>query len=150
LTLFFRFQDYSRGVFIIDWILMLFLASGTRILIRILRESFTTVKPGKKKVLIFGAGDAGEMVLREIRHNKGLDCYAVGFLDDNRKKVGRMIHGVPVLGTREKLAQLVRAQGIEEIIIAIPSAKQKTLDSIFQECRNCGVRYKRMAGILWE
>jgi len=150
LTLFFRFDQYPRVVFIIDWILILFLASGTRILIRILRESFVSLKLGEKKVLIFGAGDAGEMALREIRYNKSLNCHPVGFLDDNPKKVGRKIHGVPVLGTRQKLAQLVKDKGIEEIIIAIPSANQETLDGIFQECQNCGVKYKRMAGILWE
>ena len=150
LTLFFRFQEYSRGVFVIDWILMLFLASGTRILIRVLRESFVSLRPGQRKILIFGAGDAGEMILREIRHNKGLNYQPMGFLDDNPKKVGRRIHGVPVLGTREKLAQLVRDKGVEEIIIAIPSAKQETLDNLFRECQRCGVKYKRMTGILWE
>ena len=150
LTFFFRFQEYSRVVFIIDWVLMLFLASGARILIRVLRESFISLRSGEKKVLIFGAGDAGEMVLREIRHNKKLNYHPVGFLDDNPKKVGRRIHGVPVLGKREKLAQLVRDKGVEEIIIAIPSAKQETLDTLFQECQKCGVKYKRMAGILWE
>ena len=150
LTLFFRFEDYSRVVFIIDWVLMLFLASGTRILIRVLRESFISLRPGEKKVLIFGAGDAGEMVLRESRYNKSLGYHAVGFLDDNPKKTGRRIHGVPVLGTREKLSHLVKLKSIEEVIIAIPSAKQETLDGIYQECRECGVKCKRMAGILWE
>lgn len=150
LTLFFRFRDYSRVVFIIDWVLMLFLASGTRTLIRVLRESFVTLRPGEKKVLIFGAGDAGEIVLREIRHNKKLNCHPVGFLDDNRKKIGRRIHGVAVLGTRDELAQLVKDKGVEEVIVAIPSARQETLDTIFQECKSCGVKYKRMAGILWE
>ena len=150
LTLFFRFQEYSRVVFIIDWILILFLAAGTRILIRVLRESFISLRPGERKILIFGAGDAGEMVLREIRYNKSLNCQTVGFLDDNPKKVGRRIHGVPVLGTREKLAQLVRDMGVEEIIVAIPSAEQETLNSFFQECQRCGVKYKRMKGILWE
>ena len=150
LTLFFRFQEYSRVIFIIDWMLMLFLAAGVRILIRVLRESFVVLRPGEKKVLIFGAGDAGEMFLREIRYNKALNYYPIGFLDDDLKKVGRRIHGVPVLGTREKLSQLVKDRGVEEIIIAIPSAKQQSLDNFFRECQKCGVKYKRMAGILWE
>lgn len=150
LTFFFRFQDYSRVIFIIDWILMLFLASGTRILIRVLRESFVSLKSGEKKILIFGAGDAGEIVLREIRHNKKLNYNPIGFLDDNPKKVGRRMHGVPVLGTREKMAQLVKDRNIDEIIIAIPSVSEETLQGLFQECQNCGVKYKRMTGILWE
>jgi UDP-GlcNAc:undecaprenyl-phosphate GlcNAc-1-phosphate transferase len=150
LTFFFRFQEYSRVVFMIDGILMLFLASGTRILIRVMRESFASLRPGEKKVLIFGAGDAGEMVLREIRHNKQLNYHAVGFLDDNPKKVGRRIHGVAVLGTREKLTQLVEHKNIEEVIMAIPSAKQEVLDEFFQQCQDCGVKYRRMRGISWE
>jgi UDP-GlcNAc:undecaprenyl-phosphate GlcNAc-1-phosphate transferase len=150
LTLFFRFQEYSRVVFIIDWVLILFLASGTRILIRVLRESFISLKIGERKVLIYGAGDAGEMILREIRYNRSLNYHPVGFLDDDVKKVGRRIHGVAVLGTRAKLAQLVKDKNIEEVVIAIPSAEQETLNSIFAECRRCGVKYKRMAGILWE
>ncbi|MFC1631065.1 hypothetical protein ACFL2I_00760 [Candidatus Omnitrophota bacterium] len=150
LTVLFRFRDYSRVVFIIDWIMVLFLASGMRMLIRVLRESFISLNPGENKILIFGAGDAGEMALREIRNNKGLNYHPIGFLDDNHKKIGRRIHGVPVLGTREKLTQLVQSKGIEEVIIAIPSAKQGDLDEFLKECERCGVKYKRMAGILWE
>jgi len=150
LTFFFRFHQYSRVIFIIDAILMLFLAAGTRILIRVLREAFVSLKPGEKKVLIFGAGDAGEIVLREIRHNKGLNYAPVGFLDDNPKKTGRRIHGVPVLGTRERLKALVEERNVEEVIIAIPSAPREILDSLFQACHECGIKYKRMAGVLWE
>ncbi|MBN3039025.1 MAG: hypothetical protein JW869_06390 [Candidatus Omnitrophica bacterium] len=150
LTFFFRFEDYSRVVFIIDWVLIVFLASGTRILIRVLRESFISLKPGEKRVLIFGAGDAGEMVLREIRFNKNLNYRPIGFIDDNTKKVGRRIHGVPVLGTRKELTRLVREKGAEEVIVAIPSATKEVLEEIIRECQSCGVKYKRMAGILWE
>jgi UDP-GlcNAc:undecaprenyl-phosphate GlcNAc-1-phosphate transferase len=150
LTLFFRFYQHSRVVFILDWLLMLFLASAARILVRVLRESFVSLRPGEKKIIIFGAGDAGEMVLREIRYNKKLNYHPIGFLDDNPKKVGRKIHGVKVLGTRDKLTQLVKDKGIEEIIIAIPSVKQETLNDFFQQCKQCGVRYKRMTGILLE
>jgi len=150
LTLFFRFQQYSRVVFIIDWIIILFLTAGTRMLIRVLRESFLPLKQGEKKVLIFGAGDAGEMVLRELRHNKSLNSHVVGFLDDDRKKVGRRIHGVQILGTREQLSRLVKDKNIQEVIIAIPSASRESLDSFFQECQECAVQHKRMAGILWE
>jgi FlaA1/EpsC-like NDP-sugar epimerase len=106
--------------------------------------------PGEKKIIIFGAGDAGEMVLREIRFNKSLNYQPVGFLDDNSKKVGRRIHGVPVLGTRRELTRIVKERQVEEVIVAIPSATKEILEGIFQECQKCQVKYKRMAGILWE
>lgn len=150
LTLSFRFQHYSRGVFIIDWMLILLLSSGARILIRVLRESFLSLKAGETKVLIFGAGDAGEMVLREIRHNKSLNYHPIGFLDDNPKKIGRKIHGIAVLGTRDKLAQVVKEKGVQEVIVAISSLKAQDLGDFLKQCQDCGVKYKRMRGILWE
>ncbi|MFC1699097.1 hypothetical protein ACFL1I_03945 [Candidatus Omnitrophota bacterium] len=150
LTVFFRFAEYSRVVFIIDWILVMFLTLGMRILIRVLHESFVSLTPGEKRVLIFGAGDAGEMALRELRNNKALNYHLIGFLDDNPKKIGRRIHGVPVLGSRDNLERLVRGKNIAEVIIAIPSANQEAMDSFFQECQKCGVKYRRMVGILWE
>jgi len=97
LTIAFRFRDYSRVVFIIDWLLTLFFVSGSRILIRTLNEYFAGITRAGKKILIMGAGDGGEMALREIRKNRSFDYNVVGFIDDDKKKRGRRIHGKPVL-----------------------------------------------------
>jgi FlaA1/EpsC-like NDP-sugar epimerase len=148
LTFLFRFQDYSRVIFIIDWLLLLFLVSGVRVLIRIQREYFSSLNVGGKKVLIIGAGDTGELLLREIKHNKSLNLKVVGFIDDDINKIGRRIHGTPILGDRNRIPQFVREKNINEILIAIPSAERKNLEDIFRICADCNVTYREIGGIL--
>lgn len=147
-TFLFRFKEFSRTVFFIDWLLLLFLLSGYRILFRVLGELFGRMGKHGKNVLIFGAGDAGEMVAREIKRNKSLEYNPIGFLDDDPSKLGYRIQGVPVLGSREQLKNLVNAQGIKEVIIAIPSLAPEIYYDIVRICRDSGVSYRKIKGIL--
>lgn len=147
-TFLFRFKDFSRVVFFIDWLLLLFLVSGYRILFRVIGELFSRVRKEGKKVLIFGAGDAGEMVIREIKRNKALNYNPVGFIDDNPSKLGYKIQGLSVLGSRDQIKDLVRIQNIEEVIIAIPSLDAETFYDIVKICKSCGVSYRKIKGIL--
>jgi len=147
-TFLFRFQDFSRAVFFIDWLLLLFLVSGYRILFRILGELFSQVRKEGKNVLIFGAGDAGEMVIREIKRNKALNYNPIGFIDDDPSKLGYKIQGISVLGSRDQIKNLVHAQNIEEVIIAIPSLDAEIFYDIVKICRDCGVSYRKIKGIL--
>jgi len=147
-TFLFRFQDFSRAVFFIDWLLLLFLVSGYRIFFRVLGELFSQVRKEGKNVLIFGAGDAGEMVMREIKKNKALNYNPVGFIDDDPSKLGYKIQGISVLGSRDQIKNLVRTQNIEEVIIAIPSIDAEIFYDIVKICRDCGVSYKKIKGIL--
>jgi len=148
-TILFRFQDFSRAVLFLDWLLLLFLVLGSRILFRVLGELFSQVcrKEGKN-ILIFGAGDAGELVIREIKRNKALNYNPIGFIDDDPSKLGYKIQGVPVLGTRDRVKEIVRAQSIEEVIIAIPSLNAEILYDIVKICRDCGVSYRKTKGVL--
>jgi FlaA1/EpsC-like NDP-sugar epimerase len=78
---------------------------------------------GAKRVLLYGAGDAGEMIVRDIRNNGALyHNQPIGFIDDNPDKLGQRIHGVPVLGTGEQLHQILRVHRPDEVLLAIPSA----------------------------
>ncbi len=147
-TLLFRFQDFSRAVVFLDWLILLFLVSGSRILFRVLSELFSRVRKEGKNILIFGAGDAGEMVIREIKRNKSLNYNPVGFIDDNPTKLGYKIQGIPVLGSRDQIKNLVQAQNIEEVIIAIPSLDAEIFYDIVKICRDCGVSYRKIRGIL--
>ena len=72
-------------------------------------------------MLIFGAGDAGEMIVRDMQ-NRSHGYEPLGFIDDNPAKIGRRIHGVPVLGGRSILAQIIAAEEPHEILVAMPSA----------------------------
>jgi len=135
-------------VFVIDWLLLLFFISGYRILFRVLGELFSHVRKEGKNILIFGAGDAGEMVIREIKRNKTLNYNPVGFIDDDHSKVGYKIQGVPVLGSRGQIKDLIDIHNIEEIIIAIPSIDPIDFYEIVKICKGCNVSYKKVKGIL--
>lgn len=148
LTFVFRFKDYSRAVFFIDWILLLFFIAGERVLFRVLVEFFSRARSEGENVLIFGAGDTGEMVVREIKRNKGLKYNPVGFIDDDPDKIGDKIQGIKVIGSRDDIDSLVREYNIKEILIAIPSIDVAGFSDIVKICRDCGVSYRRIKGIL--
>ena len=119
---------YPRSIFVIDAILLTLALGGVRVASRLYAE-FTTRSIGKR-LLIIGAGDAGEMLVRDIRTNGSHEYQPVGFIDDNLTKVGHRIQGVPVLGTRHDLQRILRTQRPDEVLIAIPSADPSLLREI--------------------
>ena len=138
-----RLEGFSRSVFIIDWLLSVLLLSGSRISLRIFREHIFTGKKGKP-VLIFGAGDSGELLLREIKKNN-MGYNPVGFIDDKRIKVGLNIHGVPVLGTSKELETLIKENNIEEVIIAIKSPRDGAMQRIKEICQKSSIRFSKVS-----
>ena len=150
LTFWFRFRDYSRAIFIIDWVVLLFLISASRISFRVLGEFLGKMGEKGRNVLIFGAGDVGEMVVREIKRNKSLNYNAIGFVDDDPKKSGIRIQGISVLGSRAKIKDLIKKNNIQEIIVAIPMIEVRDLAEIAKICNEYGISYKRVKGILDE
>jgi FlaA1/EpsC-like NDP-sugar epimerase len=113
--------DYPRSVFVIDALLLIFLLGGVR-LTRRFQLGLRQLKGGKK-VLIYGAGDAGEMIVRDISNHGALYHYQpIGFIDDDPRKIGQRIHGIPVLGGRDDLAAIVKSRHPDEVFLAIPSA----------------------------
>ncbi|GJL61917.1 MAG: glycosyl transferase [Nitrospirales bacterium] len=136
----FRLEGHARSVFFIDWMLLLLMVGGVRVLIRLIKEYLGSwVKPEGKRLLIMGAGDAGEIALREIRNNPTINYMPIGFIDDDRSKLGREIHGIPVMGTRMELLSVVQKYRVEEILVAIPSANKGMLAKILQDCRETGI-----------
>ncbi len=139
---FLELKGHSRAVLVLDWLILIFLVGGTRLSLRLCQRIRPPRGKGILRVLVIGAGDAGEMVLRELQHNGRLPYHAVGFLDDDPKKQGLRIHGVPVLGAVEKVGQIGPQKGVEEVIIAIPSADRRAMRRIFDHCRQAGVGMK--------
>jgi FlaA1/EpsC-like NDP-sugar epimerase len=132
--------DFSRSVFIMDWFIIVFLVGGSRFLYRLFRESYPVrARRDKKRVIIVGAGRAGEMLLREMKQNARIGYDSVGFLDDDRAKKGMRIHGVPVLGRIDDLARVVDKRQVEEAIIAIPSLTGKEMRRIIGLCDAAGI-----------
>lgn len=143
-----RFQGFSRAVFIIDWLLLFVFVSGARILERIYKEIFDEAGLRGKRVVIYGAGNAGEFVLREIKNNRLLQYKPVGFLDDDEEKIGRRIHGIPVLGSRADIPKVVKRNDIQELILAIPRLPKDISDDIEGYCRSLDIACRRMSDIL--
>ncbi len=147
-TFLFRFVDYSRAIFILDWLILLFLAIGIRVIIPILSEYFFASRGKEKKLLILGAGNTGEMILREIKRSSSLNYNPIGFIDDDRQLVGKKIHGVKILGTRQNLEKIIKEKNINEIFIAIPSLPEKELEDIVSICSVNNCRLRKVGGML--
>lgn len=143
-----RFQGFSRTVFIIDWLMLFIFIAGSRVLERVYKEIFDQASLSGKKVLIYGAGDAGEFALREIKNNKLLQYEPIGFLDDDEEKKGHRIHGVPILGSRKDMERIIKTKEINEVIIAMPKASKYVIEDIIGCCNSLDVKYQKISDIL--
>jgi UDP-GlcNAc:undecaprenyl-phosphate GlcNAc-1-phosphate transferase len=114
----YRFQSFSRAVFVIYWGLMFILVSLSRLSFRILDEGLRLGNRQGERTLIFGAGIGGQMTLKEIESNDELGLKLVGFIDDNPRLHGRKIEGYPVLGGSEDLERIIRKHDIKKIIVS--------------------------------
>jgi UDP-GlcNAc:undecaprenyl-phosphate/decaprenyl-phosphate GlcNAc-1-phosphate transferase len=142
----FRFEGFSRTVFIIDGLVMLMLLAGSRMAFRFFRQFLPAAKAGEgRRALIYGAGDAGELLLRELINNRELRCAPVGFMDDDPKKRGKVIHGFPVFGGNGLLSDIVTRHNIEQILISSPRISADRVDEILRECEVHNIELKRMA-----
>jgi FlaA1/EpsC-like NDP-sugar epimerase len=138
-----------RSVFITDTLLLLALVTGVRLLARTLME-----RPGRKRlvargkeVLVVGAGDAGQLILREMQKNAALGYTPIGLVDDDTRKKNLRVHGVRVQGTTDHLAALIADNRPDEVIIAIPSAAGETRQKIVNVCRDRGVAVKTLPAV---
>jgi FlaA1/EpsC-like NDP-sugar epimerase len=144
------FYGMPRSVLVIDWLLSLVLVGGLRFSFRLLSENRSPMGQAlgkQRRVLIVGAGDAGALVVREMQKNPQLNLIPVGFLDDNPAKQKQQIHGVPVIGTLNDLAQVLESQHIDEVVIAIPSAPGRVVRVVADIARLKGVPFRTMPGI---
>lgn len=137
-----------RSVFILDCILCFCLMAGIRFFNRIFREAFRpALKSSQKRAIIVGAGEAGLMVLRESKSNRKANIEIVGFIDDDRHKKGLCIQGVRILGACSDIATVVNNHGVDEVIIAIPSAKGDVIRGIISYCQKCPVKIRIVPGL---
>lgn len=120
----------------------LIIMSGVRVLYRLLRRYSINKNAKEVKTIIIGAGDAGNLLLRELRQNNSLNYKIVGFIDDFKKDL--MIGGYPILGATEDLAKIKSKYNIESALIAISHVNQKDLRRIYDECVNNGLDTKIM------
>ena len=120
-----RGTSFPRSVPIIHWMLMFLALSGIRMLPRLRHYQLVPLRAARADripVLVYGAGDAGALVVREMMSGRNGAYWPVGFIDDDPVKQGRTLHGRPVLGTGDDLERVVRDGAVQEILVAIPSA----------------------------
>src|SRR6476620_127131 len=137
-----------RGVAALDYLLLLAFVAGTRLLARTLieRPHAGLVARGKE-VLIVGAGDAGQLMVREMQRNRQLHYTPIGFVDDDPRKRGSRIVDVRVLGTTDDIAHLLRDNKPDEVLIAIPSAPGDVRRRIVEACRAENVPVKTLPAL---
>jgi FlaA1/EpsC-like NDP-sugar epimerase len=137
------------GVIGLDWMLMLLMIGGSRLSARIIWERpwRNEMSRDRKKVLVVGAGDAGELVVREMLKTRKITYQPVGLVDDDPRKKNMQIHGVRVIGTTKQIPQLVEEHAAEEVIIAIPSVHGAVVQRIVALCKKANVNVKTLPGV---
>lgn len=143
-----QFVGYPRSVFFIDWLLLVMLVGGFRFSIRLSKEIMQSSNGMGKRILIVGAGNAGESILREMNKKRDLNYNPVGLIDDDPQKKGQKLHGVKVLGNRKDIPAVVSDYSIDEIIISIPSATNEQIKGIIEYCIESGAKFKTIPALI--
>ncbi|MEE9411665.1 MAG: polysaccharide biosynthesis protein, partial [Methylococcales bacterium] len=141
--IFSRLQGIPRSVFPIYSGLLLLSLGGARFLYRWIKDK-NLLKNKGRRVLIVGAGLAGEMLVRDLFRSSNQNLLPVGFIDDKIRKLGREIHGIRVLGDAEQIPVLVEQEKIEFIFIAIPSANSNQMRRIVGYCEQANVCFRTL------
>lgn len=118
ITYIYRFEDFSKGIFIIDWFCTTGLIFGTRVSFRIFSDSLQRRKLDGDAIIIYGAGRGGEILLREILNNSTLFIKPIGFIDDNTFLSGKTLMGYPVLGTSDQIDNIINQYNIDGLLVS--------------------------------
>ena len=138
-----------RGVAVIDWLLLLALVAGSRLLARTIfeRPGAASLVARGKEVIVVGAGDAGQLVIREMLKSRALGYTPIGVVDDDPRKKNLRLHGVRVLGTSEELPRILSDHRPDELLIAIPSASGDARQKVVESARDAQVPVKTLPGL---
>jgi UDP-GlcNAc:undecaprenyl-phosphate GlcNAc-1-phosphate transferase len=145
ILLLYRFKDFSRAVFILNTVLLFLAVAGSRMAFRLFRQLLPVKmqSEGRRKVLIYGAGDGGELVLRELYNNPEWNYAPVGFLDDDPLKKDKVIHGLRVYVGNGSLLHICQDNDVEEILIASRKIQPERLNEIREICVTADISLKR-------
>jgi len=137
---------FPRTVVALTWFFSLALVGGSRLVWRLYHERKGALNKGQERILIVGAGDAGEVISREIIRRPDLGKL-VGFMDDDKEKVGKRIHNIKVLGNIEGINDILKKEQVGTVIIAIPTASGKQIRRIIDNIKNKEVKIKTLPGL---
>jgi len=152
LGMLFFFQRFAtpRGVLAIDWLLTLLFIGSSRFIARARDDIFSSSAANyenQKKVIVVGAGEAGSTLVKHMQRHPDKGYKPVAFLDDNKSKIGHMIHGVKVLGNTRSLPSIIADYTIDEIVLAMPSAESQERKRVALECKELGIPCKTVPDI---
>jgi len=141
---------FPRSIYVLDLMVCFLATSGIRLIVRMMAEAASYARSSvaeEKRTFIYGAGEAGITLLREIRNNPRLSYHVMGFLDDRPDKKGLRLAGVSVLGGGDEVESLVKKHNVKTILIAIPSATGVEMTRILKLCHAAGVTCKTVPGL---
>ena len=138
-----------RSVWAIDWLLTLALVAASRMLARTIieRPQTSSIVARGKEVIVVGAGDAAQLMLREMLRTPALGYTPIGLIDDDPRKKNLRLHGIRVLGTSSELRHILRDRRPDELLIAIPSASGEARQRIVEVARGEGIPVKTLPGL---
>lgn len=140
-----RLTYVPRSVFILYALVLLTLMAGSRLLYRLYKDRHFSTRSGRK-VVIFGAGAAGEQLLRDLTRNHPNRYNIVAFLDDDPQKIGRQIHRISVVASPDVLQDLIYRWDIDLVLIAVPSANEEQMQRLVGICEASGVEFRTLPG----
>ena len=144
ILLLYRFENFSRRVFVLDAVIMFIALVASRSAFRLIRHALPFKPAGEgRRVLIYGAGDGGEMILRELRNNFKWNYLPVAFLDDDPMKSNKVIHGLRVHDSNGSLLDLMQAENIQEVLISVRELPADKLEHLRSLCRDANIGLKR-------
>jgi perosamine synthetase len=146
-------RTFPRSLLILEGMFSIFLLGGWRIVLKFSERYPSDFSWDKgafneyRRVLIVGAGSAGVLMARELWENPQMNLRPIGLLDDDPKKIGRKTQGLQVFGPIIKLPEIIQALNIQEVIVAIPSAPEQTIQNISHMCQEAQISYSIMPPI---
>src|SRR5947199_1941057 len=138
-----------RSIAVLDWLILFAFVAGTRLIARSLieRPGAASLVARGKEVVVVGAGDAAQLVIREMLKSPALGYTPIGLIDDDPRKKNLRLHGIRVLGTSAELPHILRDNPPDEVLIAIPSAAGETRQRVVEMAQAAGVGVKTLPGI---
>ena len=142
-TYFYRFRDFSKGIFIIDWLLTSLALLGTRGFFRLSGDLMKRKTLTGETTIIYGAGRGGEILLREILNNKALKLKPIGFIDDDAIKKGKKLQGYPIMGTFADLNKILAKHPVATLLISFDDTHGTDKNRIKRYCQKNNLNLKR-------
>jgi UDP-GlcNAc:undecaprenyl-phosphate GlcNAc-1-phosphate transferase len=144
ITYLYKFQAFSRSVFLIDGVLLITAIVSTRSSFRLFSRMVARISPKRQRVAVYGAGVRGQMLVREMLANDGWGRTPVAFIDDDRTKRSRRLMGVPVRGTTADLRELIEKLDLEEVLISSPAIDAEAESRVRAICAARAVAVRRL------